>query len=195
MTPVYWKSGKIDRVCRSPAAAETIAALDGEDDLLFLRIMWSELCGNRLDPGNQNECAAKIKGHLITDAKNLYDKLSSPIMVVKGCEKRSSIEALGLRENLQRSQATISWVNGDAMVANSLTKTTEKHQMMLFVQLGFRWKVVYDAQMQSAKVRRRQGIEALSSEAAAAATDLPLSLHVNNTFQSYELHQPPTAVC
>ena len=81
VSPIYWKSGKIDRVCRSPAAAETIAALDGEDDLLFMRLMWGELCGHPLDLTDQNACPRMVRGHLVTDAKNLFDKLHAPILV------------------------------------------------------------------------------------------------------------------
>ena len=40
VTPIHWwRSGKIERVCRSPAAAETMAALDREDDLTYLRLL------------------------------------------------------------------------------------------------------------------------------------------------------------
>ena len=59
---------------------------------------------------------------------------------------------------------SISWVHGDAMIANSLTKTTEKHQMLLYVQMGFRWKIVCDENMRSAKARRKQGQAALESD-------------------------------
>ena len=74
VTPIYWKSGKVDRVCKSPAAAETIAASDGEDDLLFLRNLWSEMCGYEIDARHPDEGARQTPGHIITDAKNLFDK-------------------------------------------------------------------------------------------------------------------------
>ena len=48
VTPIHWRSGCIDRVCRSPACAETMAALDAEDDLTYLRILWSELRGHQV---------------------------------------------------------------------------------------------------------------------------------------------------
>ena len=179
VTPVYWRSGKIDRVCRSPAAAETIAAVDGEDDLVFLRGLWAEMNGKLIDPRSPDDGILTVPGHLITDAKNLFDKLHSPVLVVKGSEKRSSIEALGLRESMERSRTTISWVHGDAMLANSLTKTSEKHQALLYIQMGFRWKVIYDEKMMSAKSRRRQGMQAMESDAA----------HHNNTLTS-TFHQP-----
>ena len=36
VSPMSWRSGKIDRVCRSPGSAEARAAID-EEDSLFLR--------------------------------------------------------------------------------------------------------------------------------------------------------------
>ena len=182
VTPIHWRSSKIERVCKSPAAAETIAASDGEDDLLFLRNLWSEMCGGMIDPQHPNVGARQTAGHLVTDAKNLFDKLYSPVLTVKGSEKRSSIEALGLKENMEGACTSISWVHGDAMLANSLTKTSEKHQMLLFVQMGFRWKIVYDEGMMSAKAGRKQGRAALDSDSTQ-------QLHNNNHIPSpYHLH-------
>ena len=151
VTRLFWRAGKIDRVCRSPAAAETIAALDGEDDLLYMRNLWSERCGKPMDPKNPDQGACQTPGHLVTDAKNLFDKLRSPVMTMKGSEKRFSVEALSLQENMERAGTTMSWVHGDAMIANSLTKPTEKHQFMLYLHMGSRWKILYDKQMMSAK--------------------------------------------
>ena len=50
VTAIQWRSSKIERTCRSPACAETMAALDGEDELTYLRIMWNELKGEKIDP-------------------------------------------------------------------------------------------------------------------------------------------------
>ena len=161
VTPVAWRSSKIDRVCRSPAASETIAALNWEDDLFYLRTLWSEMAGFPLNLRHPDEAVRTIPGHLITDAKNQFDKLHAPILTIKGAEKRSDIEALSLRENLEKGSTTISWVHGDAMLANSLTKCQEKHQMFLYVQMGHRWKVLYDEQMQSARTRKKQGLAAM----------------------------------
>eukprot|EP00439_Symbiodinium_sp_Y106_P066492 s501_g10.t2 len=43
ITPISWHSHKIDRVCRSPGAAETQAAVNGEDQLCFARYQRSEI--------------------------------------------------------------------------------------------------------------------------------------------------------
>ena len=161
VTPVFWKSGCINRVCRSPATAETMAALNTEDDLTYVWVMWSELLGHNIQLRDVDHAASLTKGTLVTDSKNLYDKLHRATPVVKGPEKRADIEALSLRQNLQRSQTTLRWVEGGAMLANVLTKCHEKAQGWLFLSLDFTWKLVYDQNMCSSKKRRAAGIQPL----------------------------------
>ena len=163
VTPIHWRSGKIERTCRSPACAETMASLDGEDDLTYLRILWNEMRGIPICPRDVDQAASHTTGYVITDARNLFDKLSRATPVVKGAEKRSDIEAISLRENLDRGNSKILWVNGNAMLANSLTKPQEKSQLMLYVHMGFRWKVIYDENMMSGKKRTRLGLGAFSA--------------------------------
>ena len=43
VSPMFWSSSRIHRVCRSPGAAEARAAIDGEDVLYMLRYQWGEL--------------------------------------------------------------------------------------------------------------------------------------------------------
>ena len=73
VTPIYWRSEKIDRTCRSPLCAETMASLDGENDLLYLRVLWNEMQGGTLNPRYPNEFANHTRGLLITDARNHFD--------------------------------------------------------------------------------------------------------------------------
>ena len=140
-----------------------MASLDGEDDLTYLRILWNEMRGIPVCPRDVDQAASHTTGYVITDARNLFDKLSRATPVVKGAEKRSDIEAISLRENLDRGNSKILWVNGNAMLANSLTKPQEKSQLMLYVHMGFRWKVIYDENMMSGKKRTRLGLGAFSA--------------------------------
>ena len=115
-------------------------------------VLWSEMSGRPLDPREP-----------ITDSRNLYDKLHRATVVIKGAEKRSDIEAISLRDHFHECQTRLFWVHGGAMIANSLTKVSEKHQAMMYVTLGFRYKVTYDELNRSEKVRRREGIGPLES--------------------------------
>ena len=48
ISPISWQSHKLDRVCRSPASAGVQAAVNGEDQLCYVRYPWSGLCTGRL---------------------------------------------------------------------------------------------------------------------------------------------------
>lgn len=145
-------------VRKSPACAETQAAIDGEDDLLYLRVLWHKMTGGCLDPRDPNQAASHVPAALVTDSKNLYDKIHRATVVVKGAEKRSDIEAISLRENLEDCKTPILWVHGGAMLSNSLTKPTEKQQMLDYIMLNFRYKIVFDESRRSEKVRKKQGM-------------------------------------
>lgn len=58
------------------------------------------------------------------------------------------------------------------MLANSLTKTTEKGQMALFLSLGQRWRITYDEEMKSGKARRKLGLGPLEVDASRSRTDI-----------------------
>ena len=161
ISPIHWRSSKIERVCRSPACAETLANTEAEDDLLYLRVLWSEMCGQPLDPRLPNEAARYIPALQITDSRNLYDKVHRPTVVVKGAEKRADIEAISLRDNLEECNTKLMWVHGGAMIANSLTKCSEKHQAVMYTTLGFRFRITCEGDGKSEKVRRREGLNPL----------------------------------
>lgn len=165
VTLLGWHSAKIDRVCRSPACAETHAIVDAEDELFHLRYLWSELQYpiTKLSQLTEERVAGLTTGTVVTDSKNLYDKLNKDTPVIKGAERRADIEALSLKESIQRNGMMLRWVHSDAQLGNSLTKPTEKHQAILFKQLGQKWKITYDETMTSARRRKAQGVEPMSN--------------------------------
>ena len=166
VSPIYWRSGKADRVARSPACAEALAGVDGEDELLYLRVLWWEMCGGNLEGMHPDHAARQVRAMLITDAKNLYDKLHRPVPIVKGAEKRSTLECLALRSHLEKTQTPVRWVHSQAMLANALTKPQEKGTFWRYLHLNFRWRITYDEEMLSAKTRSKLGIEPLASKSA-----------------------------
>ena len=163
----HWRSGKIDRTCRSPACAETKGVVNGEDDLYHLRFIWSEMLipSKRLLGLHPDSVVAQTSGTIVTDSKNLWDKLSKEILVIKGAEKRSDLEAIALKESQINSRLQLRWVHSDAMLANSLTKPTEKWQIQLFLKMKQHWRIVHDSSMTSARRRKAEGIDPMHSEA------------------------------
>lgn len=45
---VAWKSGKLNRVARSSLAAEVQAFSETEEELMFIRAQWAEMCGLKM---------------------------------------------------------------------------------------------------------------------------------------------------
>ena len=84
MSAIHWRSSKIPtipRVCRSPAAAKTQVSLDGEDDLLYLGVLWIDMTGGQLDPLNPNMAAQQVAA-MVTNSKNSIDKLHQPTVCI-----------------------------------------------------------------------------------------------------------------
>ena len=129
---VHWSSTKIERMCRSPGSAECRAAVNGEDQLYMTRLQLFEIQGGQIVPEKAESQAAEIPGVMITDSKNVFDRLRDTVFVLKGAEKRISVELLALKEAQIANKVAIRWVHSDAQLANSLTKTHELHQIHHF---------------------------------------------------------------
>ena len=173
ITPVIWHSHKIDRVCRSPGAAETQAAVNGEDHLYYARYQWSEMLHGPADTKAPDDTVRKVPGCVISDSRNVYDKLQTEVVTIKGAEKRSNIELLSLKEAQHRTQVQVRWVHSEAQLSNALTKAGGGRELELYYRMGHQWRIVEDAQMRSARRRKTDGLaplqSATSSEVAAAS--------------------------
>ena len=161
---VHWSSTKIDRVCRSPGSAECRASVNGEDQLLLARLQLFELLGGCIVPSEMESQASQVEGVVIADSKNVFDRLRNTVFVVKGAEKRVSVEMLALRKAQEANKVGIRWVHSDAQLAKSLTKTHEQHQLNLFYQNRGYWRIVEDKAMRSSRNRKQQGLSPLENE-------------------------------
>ena len=177
VSPMLWHSHKIDRVCRSPGAAETQAAVtqaavNGEDHLYYLRYQWSEMLHGPVDTKAPDEAVKKVVGCVISDSRNVYDKLQTEVVAIKGAEKRSNIELLSLKEAQHRTQVQVRWVHSEAQLGNALTKAGGGHELELFYRMGHQWRIVEDSLMRSARRRKTDGLSPLqtSNPSAAAAS-------------------------
>ena len=161
ISPWFWQSGKIDRVCRSPGAAEARAAIDGEDSLYLCRYQWSEINGHPLDVHDPDSMVLATRGALVTDSRNVFDHLEKPYITPKGAQKRIDLELLTLKESQDYTDLIVRWVSAQAMLANSLTKRGEDFQMAKFVQLNQLWRIVDDENMFSGRKRKQHGKDVL----------------------------------
>ena len=154
---VMWQSAKIGRICRSPGASEAIAAVNAEDLLFFARFQLSEMSGHKVHVRQVNHAVNTVPGCLVTDSRNVYDKLASEAVVPKGAERRTDLELMSLKAAQLRNHVLVRWVNSEAQLANPLTKAREQREMMLFYRMNHHWKIVEDETMSSAKKRKLKG--------------------------------------
>ena len=164
---ISWHSNKIDRACRSPGAAEAQAAVNGEDILYYCRYQWSELLYGNINVHDPDAAVHRVTGGVITDSRNVYDKLVTEVMAFKGAERRTLVELLSLKESQERLQTHIRWVHSEAQLANALTKAGPCQELELFYRMGHQWRIVEDPEMRSAKKRKSEGIEPLTSVGSA----------------------------
>ena len=170
VTPISWHSSKIDRACRSPGAAEGQAATNGEDTLYYARYQWSEMLYGKVDVRDPDATVRRVPGHLITDSRNVYDKLNTEVLVIKGAEKRSNIELLSIKASQHSTHLDIRWVHSEAQLANGLTKMSTSREFELYYKMGGRWRIVEDPAMMSARRRKAQGLQPLHSESQGSVT-------------------------
>ena len=169
VTPLFWQSARTHRTCSSSAAAETCAAVDGEDEMYAIRFQAFEFLGGCISVWKCDDAVKKVTGVLITDSKNLYDRVNQTMLTLKGAEKRSDIETLCLKESMNSTDTMVKWVNGDSQLANSLTKESEPQQLQEYLRRMCRWRIVYDPSLLLGRKRRQMGISSLEKTQAESA--------------------------
>ena len=157
VTPIAWHASKIDRVCRSPGAAEAVAVVNGEDYLFHVRYQLGELFDKQPNVFDVDTTVNRFSGVLISDSRNVYDKLQTEELSIKGAERRTDIELLCLKSAQRNNHVTIRWVHSEAQIANALTKGGAK-EFDLYYQMKGTWRIVQDEEMRSSRRRRSDGI-------------------------------------
>lgn len=188
---IAWHSQKIDRKCRSPGAAEALAAINGEDCLYYARFQMSEMMGFPVDVRNCNETVNKVPGTLVTDSRNVFDKMETEVLSIRGAEKRTDIELIALKDSQLRNKVNIRWVHGEAQLANGLTKTKEFQQLNLFYKMQQRWRIVEDPERASARRRKSAGLTPLEDRPPSS---LSRDSKTSSSSSSAILSSPPKDV-
>ena len=182
ISPICWQSTKIVRQCRSPGAAESLAAIDCEDLLYAVRLQLFEMLGNVVNVRRTGSQVATVPAVLVTDSTNVYDRLHSEVYVPKGPERRVALEMVGLKQAIEETKLTMRWVHSEAQLANSLTKQTEPLQLTKFFQMGQQWKIVADDMKRSTRTRKKLGLDTFEdSKVLGIGTDVISSVHSHLT--------------
>ena len=109
--PILWSSRKIKRVVKSTLAAETIAAVNGYDDGVYVQYLLYEFYRRNFD----------LCLHI--DSKSLFDLLSSTHLV-ETTEKRLKIDISVIRQAYEVGELySVSWIPRKLQLADGLTKS------------------------------------------------------------------------
>ena len=118
-----WRSWKLARISRSTLAAESQAASEAADSLLFTSTFWNLIWKPWRPLTDVQTAKMPAKPHLIVDAKALYDLLGKPeVQANSGSDKRTTIEVLVTQDKLTCCGATTLWVSSEQQYADGLTK-------------------------------------------------------------------------
>ena len=101
---------------------------------------------------------------MITDSRNVYDKLQTEVLTINGAEKKSNIELISVKESQYRTSLQIRWIHSEAQLANSLTKWNGGHELELFYKMRSSWRIVEDPEMKSARRRKAEGLSPLQQQ-------------------------------
>ena len=105
----------------------------------------------------------QIPACLVTDSRNVYDKMETEVLSIKGAEKRTDISMLCLKEAQGTNEVEIRWVHSEAQLANGLTKSREYKQLSFFYDVNLRWRIVEDPERASARRRKAEGLGPLDN--------------------------------
>ena len=120
---IDWRSWKLARIARSTLAAESQAASEAADSLLFASTFWNLIWKPWL-PLDQVETARLVHApKLVVDAKALYDLLTKPeLQATSGTDKRTTIEVLVTQDKLSCCGGATMWVSSERQYSDGLTK-------------------------------------------------------------------------
>lgn len=164
VSPICWHANRIERVVRSPGAAEAAAVVNGEDVLFHAGYQWGELLGPPVDVFDINTTVNME--YVISDSRNVYDRLQTEEFSTHRAERRTSLELMCVKHAQRHNQVHLRWVHSEAQLGNALTKPNAK-ELEHFYQLGSRWRVVSDDEMRSSRKRKQTGMEILENQQRA----------------------------
>ena len=121
---VDWRSWKLPRVARSSLSAESQAASEAADAMLYCSTFWQLLWTPLMPLDDFSICKPDHPTALVTDAKGLYDLLvKQELQPSSGADKRTAIEVLVAQDKLLCTGAKVKWVSSELQFADGMTKT------------------------------------------------------------------------
>ena len=120
-----WKSHTLKRRTISTLSAETQAIVESAAVACWFRYLVAEMFYKDLVNSSNIDWETMLEPlefGIITDAKSVYDALTSSSHSNSNTDKRTCIDLAIIREYLRRHNGCIRWIDGSVQIADSLTK-------------------------------------------------------------------------
>eukprot|EP00971_Amphidinium_carterae_P242816 4821320-Amphidinium_carterae.1 len=179
MTPVMWRSGKLDRVTASSLAAEALSlqaaiamaemVVDFFTELAHAKwsLQWPRQRLACWEAGFARDLSGMLLAHssshdhlqqsiCVTDAKSLYDSLRQH---VRGREPRLAVTVAELRQGLGLLNMSVRWIPHNLMLVDGFTKPFTKANLsplLKFLKTGYFKITDEDSQLAARQSEREQ---------------------------------------
>ena len=143
---VTWRSTKAPRDSLGSNGSEVQAITAGEDIVFLLRTLWYEVHGGVLTRGTvESQIRDNTEGCLVTDSRGVFDAMTRNLSSLHGLRSsRGGFELTVAVQQALRINTRLRWVNGLAMLADTMTKAGAKKSFMHFLINGQKWSIVHD---------------------------------------------------
>ena len=136
-------SNKIARVVRSSLAAEGASMAACTDRLVYNLKLLDALLNGRLEVGPDWRDKLSMQGHLVTDARSLFDHVTGSSLLAT--ERQVSLDILEVRQLVQGGTLKLHWVPTWRQFADGLTKAM-KDELYFKLRRGGQINVVQTAE-------------------------------------------------
>ena len=120
ISPMRWKSYKVDRKTPSTLGAELIAVSRAISEGNWMRSLLAEALHVKYYLDCDKMFRERIKLMVLVDCKPIYDHVQGEQTVIK--DKRLAIEMLIVRRDLRNQNSELRWIDTRQMISDPLTK-------------------------------------------------------------------------
>ena len=109
VSPLVWRSKKLNRVTKSPLASEAMAFAEAADAGYLIAEMVKEICGT----------TRLVEINCYSDSKSLKDHLETSNIIA---DLRLRVDVARIQEMVELGESCVHWVEGKRQLADPLTK-------------------------------------------------------------------------
>ena len=131
VSPLRWKSYKVDRKTPSTLGAELVAVSRAISEGNWLRSMLGEALHHDYTLDRDRHFRDKLKLMILVDCKPIYDHCLGEQSTIR--DKRLAIEMLIVRRDLRNQNSELRWVDTRQMLSDPLTKISADCNFLRFV--------------------------------------------------------------